>query len=238
MSDYFEAPQPAIIIAQSRSGSTFLSHCLDSHYDIGCERDGPFGPHRYWQKLGASHRELARALWCRGGYRVSMFKVTARQVKNGFITPEMLKEVRPKVINLHRENILKALVSATLSTAAYHGEIDHPLQTYETVPQREVALDCTMLVDEIEAYRAKLDKMRQLLAGLGLEVLDLSYEQLTGGKEVEQLPIDITRTICEFLGVAVMPLYARLKKLNPAPIITNRDEIEATLKDTPYRWML
>jgi hypothetical protein len=232
---YLDPPQPAILIAQSRSGSVFLSHCLDSHYQIGCDRGEPFN-HRFpWQRLGVPHRDLAAALWRRQGYRVTMFKVSYRQFKNGFITPELLQEFRPKIIHLYRLNVLRAIISSALSTLTVDGKINHPLHTYEPVVQQEVELDCSTLLEEIEDYLAKVNRIRNVLAEF--DVLELNYEQITKGS-TGRLSKSITNNICKFLGVDKGVMGAELVRLNPNPTITNQVEVKDTLAETPYRWML
>ena len=72
MSDYYQ-PTPFAIVAASRSGGTFLTHCLDSHPQVSCERDSPLdeaGPWLTW--LDVSERAILRALWGRGGYRAAV----------------------------------------------------------------------------------------------------------------------------------------------------------------------
>jgi hypothetical protein len=232
---YFDPAQPAILIAPSRSGSVFLSHCLDSHYQIGCERGEPFNPRFPWQKLGVPHRDLALALWRRRGYRVTMFKVSYRQFRNGFVTLDLLLEFRPKVIHLHRMNVLEAIISAQLTTLSVAGKTDHPMHTYEPVAQRELELNCSTLIDQIKAYRGKVELMRMVLAEF--DVLELEYETITKGSTA-QLPRSVAGMTCDFLDVDRRPMGAELARLNPNPIITNRAEVEETLAGTPYGWML
>jgi hypothetical protein len=232
---YFDPPQPAILIAPSRSGSVFLSHCLDSHYQIGCDRGEPFN-HRFpWQRLGVPHRDLAAALWRRQGYRVTMFKVSYRQLKNGFVTLDLLQEFQPKIIHLYRLNVLAAIISAHLTTLSVAGKIDHPMHTYEPVVQQEVELDCSTLPNDIETYLAKVNRIRNALAEF--DVLELNYEQITKGS-TGRLSKPIANNICKFLGVGKGSMSAELVRLNPNPTITNQAEVEATLAETPYRWML
>lgn len=234
MRNYFDPPQPAIIIAQSRSGSSFLCHCLDSHYQIGCERGELFSLRYGWQKLGVGHRDLIVAFWGRLGYRVSMFKVGYKQIRFGYMTAEILQEFKPKVIHLYRNNVLNAIISRNLGER--ENELKHPVHTYEPVKQQEVEIDCNTLLDNIEEYLQQIDTTRHQLLD-GLEVLELTYEAI--GNNQSLLPQAIANNICQFLGVAGdMSMFSEMVKVNPAPIIMNKEQIRETLKGTGHEWML
>lgn len=235
MNGYFNPPQPAILIAPSRSGSTFLCHCLDSHYQIACERGEPFSPSHNWQRLRADHRKLALALWQREGYRVAMFKASYRQLKNGFVTLDLLREVGPKVIHLHRENIFQAIVSAQLCTATVEGRSGHPVHSYEPVEQQQVEVDCETLVAGIEDYRLRVEQMQQLLSEF--ETLELTYEQVARFPHSQKLYPPVRDRICEFLGVQPTSMGSEMVRVNPAPIILNRARVKSTL-GKEYGWML
>jgi hypothetical protein len=77
---------------------------------------------------------------------------------------DLLKEVKPLVIHLYRENVLEALISSQLCTAAMKDDGDYPVHSYEPVEQQEVEVNCKTLVGEIESYLSKVDWMQKLLA--------------------------------------------------------------------------
>ena len=234
--EYYSDPQAAIVIAQSRSGSTFLCHCLDSHPQIGCERGGPFDTRfNKWHELGVEHRALAAALWRRRGYRVSMFKVTQRQFKNGYMTTDVLREFQPKIIYRHRVNVFNALVSSVLATASRDGKASGPIHTYQAVKQQEIKIDCDSLIDRIEVYLQRTEAMRQVLSEFD-DVLELTYERIvTGGSP--RLAIQAIDKICTFLGVDWHEMQSETVKINTAPIISNEGQVKYTLRDTAYDWM-
>ena len=216
--NYTDPPTPAILIAHSRSGSTFLSHCLDSHPQICCERGGPFNPAHGWLKTGISHRNLARALWSRQGCRVSMFRITQRQFKNGYVTLDTLREFKPKVVYLSRRNILQAFVSSELAMATTKGESTHPLHSYEPVKQQELTLDCDTLIDRLENYEQRTTKALETLAGL--KVLQLAYEDIIS-PDHSGLAESVVGLITDFLEVDRFLMTSELKKVNTQPDILN-----------------
>ena len=233
--NYYDDPQPALIIAQSRSGSTFLCHCLDSHLQICCERGGPFDTHfNKWHTLGVSHRDLARVLWQRRGYQVSAFKITQRQFKNGYVTLGTVREFQPKIIYLHRLNVLKALISSELATAFRDGKGNHPIHSYKQQRQQSIKLDCSTLVNKIDDYLQRTETTIKALSEFDL--LALNYEEITRNKRGLQKPIGLN--ICEFLNVPYKPMASETIKVNSKPIITNLDKVTKTLKGTGHEWML
>ena len=232
--DYYQ-PQKAVVVAPSRSGGTWLCHCLDSHYQIGCERDEPLSPRRSFAKLNAYHGEIMNALWDRGGYRVTMFKVTYRQL--GDTGPEILQHNKVKVVHLYRRNGLRVLVSSLVNTAAVNGEIDYPLHSFEATEAQRVTVNAGALVTEIERYLDNIELVTRQLAGL--LVKELHYEQLIGRDGGMRL--DRQYELCKFFDIIPMPMRSDMVRLNPEPLnelIANYGDVEAVLKPTKYRWML
>lgn len=234
--NYTDLPQPAILIAHSRSGSTFLSHCLDSHPQICCERGGPFNPAHTWLKTGISNHNLAWALWERQGCRVSMFRITQRQFKNGYVTLETMREFEPKVIYLSRKNILRAFISSQLATAAVQGELNHPLHSYKAVEQQELTLDCDGLLEKIRDYEKRTKHTLKTLSEFPL--LHLTYEDITPMDDSGELPDEAANNITGFLDVCNCPMKSDLKKVNTKPVVKNWDDIVGVLGDTEYEWMV
>lgn len=232
---YTDLPQPAILIAHSRSGSTFLSHCLDSHPQICCERGGPFNMAHTWLKTGISHHDLAMALWQREGCLVSMFRITQRQFKNGYVTMETLREFQPKILYLSRRNVLRAFISSELATASVRGKSSHPLHSYQPVDQQELALDCATLVTRIDDYFARTEATLNTLSEFGL--LHLTYEEITT-PDSSKLAEPAAAKIVDFLGVNYAPMGCEMVKINSAPVIVNWPEVVDTLAGTDYEWML
>jgi hypothetical protein len=233
--NYFDLPQPALVIAPSRSGATFLCHCLDSHFQIACERSEPFGELFYWHHLGINHRDLAIALWQRIGYRASMFKLSYRQLRNGYITTETIKEFNPKIIHLHRLNIFEAIVSATLNTLVRDGKLDHPMHTYEPVEQQSIKINCNTLLADIEGYAYRVTRMQQALDAL--DTIEVTYEEITS--DGMTLPEKVAGRICDFLGVNNdMVMFSELTRLNYAPEIVNIEKVKKVLAGTGHEWML
>lgn len=231
-SAYFN-PLPAALVSTNRSGSTLLLHCLDSHPQIGCERNEPLSPREPWARLKVKRHDLMRVLWRRGGYRVSMFKLTYRQLR--WVGTEILQENEVRLLHLHRRNALRVIVSSIINTAVVRGEMEHPPHSFEPVlAVATVHLEPEAFVTSCHNYLDKVRAMRRLLKGLGLPVLYLKYADLVGeeGREVSQLPAETAARICQHLGVDQAPLFSQTRRINPRPlaeIVENWEEVRGAV---------
>jgi hypothetical protein len=231
--DYFN-PRPAVLVAASRSGSTFLLHCLDSHPQIGCERVEPLCPKRVWRTMGMDRHDLMRVFWQRPGYRVSMFKLSYRQFR--WAKPPIFKEYKPLILHLYRGNVLRVVVSSIINTAAVAGELAYPIHSFEeaTKPTR-LKLDPADFLARCRKYTGNVEKMIAELSALELPVLHLTYEDLIGyaGGLMTTLDRMATFRICDFLQVRVTQMISETKRVNPWPlaeIVKNWGEVEAAIR--------
>ena len=217
--DYYQ-PRPAVVVATNRSGSTFLLNCLDSHPQIGCERGEPLDPRGVWQEMlpEVNRERLMRLLWRRPGYRVAMFKLSYKHVR--WVGTEILQRERPRIIHLHRSNVLRMGVSAVINTAAMRGELQHATHTFEAVPPVKVRVEVDRFIKGCRTYLNKVRGMRKQLKRLGLPLLILTYEELVGyeGNETDEIISGTADTICQFLEVDSLPLISYTRRVNPQPL--------------------
>jgi len=240
MSNYY-APRPAVLVGSSRSGSTFLLHCLDSHPEIGCERVDPLNPLRNWSRHMRNVPEcnLLKALWARPGYGVAMFKLSYKQV--AWVGLNFLKEHKPHIIHLHRSNPLRVYVSSVINTASIAGEMNHPTHSLEPVTEvTTVRLEPEKLLRRCRRYIRKVKKMRKRLKSLGLPIMVLTYEHIIGGEGegVTHLKPEAREKVCDFLGVQDRhPMFSLTRRINPSPlseIVENWGEVEAAVKGSEF----
>ena len=242
MKDEWMNPRPALLVAASRSGGTFLAHCLDSHIDIGCERGEPLHRDHIWQDYSTfSANDLLRQMLGRPGYRVSMCKVSYRQLD--LIALTSLQEDRVSLIHLCRENVVRIVASALINTMAHKGEIDHPIHSFQRPPPVTLLADIDHFLAECARYEASVDAMLVHLRGLSSPLLELTYEQVIGegwadAKSVVPQAGDV---ICDFLLVGRQSLRASLKRINPYPlsmIFTNWTDLAPALSAAGYgQWV-
>jgi len=235
VNDYFN-PKPAVLIATSRSGSTMLMHCLDSHPQIGCERYEPLNSDGPWMKRTDNNRKaVMRILWERPGYQVAMFKMTYRHIK--WIGFDLFYTYNPVIIHLHRDNSLRAILSSMINTAAVKGELDYVSHSYEPLPPPKIEVPLKKLWMELDKYETAVKNMRKQLKETGFPITYLTYEQLTNNQHVFRLPADVESVIYSALRVDDYPMTNQLVKLNSYPLnetIVNWDEVREEFSNTHY----
>lgn len=229
----YHKPRKAVLISTSRSGSTFLLNCLDSHPQIGCERSEPLSPSSAWADLKVDRHELMRVLWRRAGYRVAMFKLSYRQLK--WVGTDILQTEGVSIIHLHRRNALRVIVSSAINTAAVAGEIDHPTHSFAPVTPVGIRLEPAEVVAALEKYRKDTKIVTKRIRSLGLPFLLLTYDDLVGrdGREVSHLPKETNDLITHFLGVAPTRMFSETKRINPHPlseIVENWSEVRRAIE--------
>lgn len=224
MSAYYQ-PVPFLVIATSRSGGTFLTHCLDSHPQISCERDSPLDPASYWREwlsfegIGSvNEADLLHALWCRSGYHVAGFKLSYRQARR--VGLEWLAtSVNGKVIHLYRASPVRTVLSSCINTAVQQGGLRHPVHTYETVMEpARITVDAGWFLSECHRYVENVDAMMaSLTETCDGSWLSLSYDIIVGGEgnEAERMPEAVAWALCSWLGVERQSLTSGLRRVNP-----------------------
>jgi len=221
----------AVIIAANRSGGTFLSHALDSHPLIVCERDEPLHRRSPYARAGLDIRATRDLIWSREQSAVNMFKVSYSQfLGKGDVFPKIF-EVKPHIIHLYRDNLLAAGLSEVLRR-----ERGFPTHHINRIPGKSpspVSLNPITVADMIEKYILDRAKVRNKLKQIGSPTIEISYVDITGGEGESVYGVKSNRQICIFLDVYVTPLMAQyVHKVNPSikSNITNLDEIVVDVK--------
>ncbi len=222
--------QPAVIVADIRSGGTFLAHCLSNHPQIFCDRGESLHRFSVWHTyLKIRSVDLLHCLLHMQGYCISMCKLTYTQAFHDSVW-DYLGELQPRVIWLRRENVIRQAVSALLNKLARGGEIVRPQHTFESVPPARVAISPEMI---IEAAREMIQQDQAARARLGnLKTrLEMTYAEMIGNEQAapDGLTEKAARRLCEFLGVRTISLSCELKRVNPAPLrdtLTNWPDVE------------
>ena len=232
--------RPAILIAHTRSGGTFLAHCLSTHPDIFCPRGEPLLPAHSWRQSLPSHVPSSAILGCilnAFHYEVGMCRITYVQTN-----PEVcdyLCSVEAKVILLERQNILRCAVSQTIMNMTSREEIEYPLHSTQTVELPGVTLRALAVLERCRWQAEWHTKMHKMTRGLKLRVLRLTYADIVGGEMVnaDRLPLSVTERITSFLGVEQYPMLSPLRAVSPRPlrdIVTNWDELKAVIQTSEF----
>lgn len=235
--------RPAVIIANIRSGGTFLAHCLSNHPQVFCDRSEGLHHQSIWHAhLSTDRPEVLWVLTHQPGYQVSMVKLTYFQAFKGEVSG-WIGQTDPLVLWLGRENKIRQAVSVILNRWARRGRIKRPQHTFTQPAAVRVAIPPEMILRWARRL-AQLDGFAQDRLGGNPRVLRLTYAQVVGGElaQASHLPIGTGRRICEFLGVrAFDAMTCDLKRVNPLPLrrmLRNWDEVRVGVARSEFKGCL
>ena len=211
---------PAVIIANVRSGGTFLSHYLSNHPDIFCDRGESLHHLSIWHTYLTSDRvKLLHCLTHMTGWHVSMCKLVYGQAFQPDVWAYLVK-TKPHVIHLTRRNVVRQAVSALINRSVRSGQHAqvHPAHTVEDVPGVKISLTPDSILELARGLATQDRQSTKALAAFP-NVLSLDYASLGGeGTTVARIPTKVGQTICTFLGVPYHAMSCELKRVNPQPL--------------------
>ena len=133
-------------------------------------------------------------------------------------------------IMLVRKNILRIIVSSQISFKIQRWHIDKA----ENQELLKINIRSDNILNILAKHKTYIQETEKAL--IGRNVLKLNYED-----DIENDPKKAYLRICDFIGIKPQKVVVNLFKTNPFPlpdIIINFAEIERTLKNTAYEWML
>lgn len=237
--------KPAVIITHTRSGGTFLSHCLSNHPQIAGERGEPLHWENMWQYEipGIIDRVILKLTLEKQGYAVGLCKLCYAQVSAD--AWQYLTQNGAAIIHLVRENVLRAVVSyyATELSRTTEKYASYPVHTYQSCVPPRFAMLASLVLERCAELRTEQRAWATRLLGSGLPVMAITYAEMVGGEghEAVAIPPDLTTRLCDFLGVERRGLSAATRRVNPAPlsaILTNWSEVQAQIASSEFAYCL
>ena len=230
---------PAMIIAHTRSGGTFLATGLSNHPQIFCPRGEPLLRGMEWgEALGdVSDTEILDCITSAALYKIGMCKITYRQVTEKIV--EYLRELGAPVLHLVRENYLRVAVSQIITGRVCSGGLDHKAHSFDVLDAPRVNIDPERVLQRCADMDQRVRGMRETLDGL--RVLPLTYSQLVGGEGREAQEIKCGDGICDFLGVDRYPMPVQLRRVNRyslGAMIENWGEVRRAVKKSQWAMFL
>jgi len=220
----------AVIIANKRTGGTFLSWCLSNHPNIHCERGEILHPrHPMRAYMVGSNLEWIKMILSAQFYQVSMCKLVYDQA----LVPDIwnyLCEIQPHIVWLRRENLLRQAVSLYLAKFARR------IHSYADPPAEKIQIETNALIATMAGLEEYNQTMEEALGAME-HVLPVTYAEITGTDNASEMNETAGRRVCAFLGVSYYPMRTALKRVNPFPLcetLSNWTEIETALKDTRF----
>lgn len=235
--------QPFLIIAQKRSGGTYLTHCLSNHPRVFCDRGESMHHLAIWRK----HLEavdVLHVLTHQEGYNSSGFRMVYSQAFDKALWPLITDVIKPKIIWLTRANKLRQGVSICVNRMIRMKELPyHPVHSFKyhepprfTVAPKRILKTCRSVVrgDSVAGKR---------IIRSGLDHLPLTYSELVGGEGNTQrcLAEPAIVKLCSFLGMNTYPLCCDLVRVHAHPLrimFDNWNEIESAVSDSEFaKWL-
>jgi len=233
--DLTRNPTKFMIIAGVRSGGTLLAHSLDSHPLIFCARGEPMHARSEWGYVGIT--QTLDILTNLTGYMASGLKIQNDQITYGTIQ-EYLRTHELKYIRLTRENLVHQAISWEINKLSRSGSLEIPQHSFTKVEPSKFELSAERIVEVCQTLEVSNILVSLKLKELNLEPLEITYEQLThGAVMIQEIPYELTGTLCNHLGVGREPLRNFLYRINALPYsetIINWNEIMEKVATTEY----
>ena len=231
-------PQPAVIISQARSGSSFLTERLSNHPDIFCSRGEPMHTRSVWANFVSV--DLLRCLLHQQFYAVSMCELTRRQAFGAFW--DYLTLIQPKAILLSRENVVRQVAEIMLAELNKRGKIQQPRHTMVSSPRVQVRLASDVLLKRARSY-ARATVVAHERCQVFSRLLEITYADIVGGERIDAGSIaqPTSGRICSFLGVPPLTMTGRSRAINPyslREILLNWDEVQKAVAQSELAYCL
>jgi len=227
------------ILAEPRSGSSWLLETLNSHRDIALESElynqAIYGEVKSFQqiekeKLGTCIAYLENKL-ARERKKYTGCKILINQLR--FISPDFPRYFienyrQAHFIFLLRENAVSAQISLTI---AHRHQIWHCTKD-EDIKKKKVHIRPPELYTNLERFRELKETAWKLLEDYEVNRIRLTYEELFADKDA------VIKRICKFLNIpAGRIVFSTEKKGNPfrpEEIIENYEEVKEYLEKYPH----
>ena len=242
--DAVEKVKKFVILAVSRSGSTWLADLLDSHPDIVCYDEilSPWpdtagnsvirhikmdGQESFFDYLDGVYGDTEAVAV---GYKqVDKLSLMCRRTEEW---KRYIVERNVSLICLTRRNLLNSVIS---SLAIAHGGYVHYLEP-QRVDRARIHTSASDILDLMCKRFSRTEKLYKLFAPEGPPRLNVTYEQLLNEEGI----LDI---IQDFLGVERRSLSSKLLKGNPykqSDMLVHYDELAELIRrhEPDWEWML
>lgn len=224
---------PFLILAHVRTGGTFCAHALSNHPQVYCDRGETLHHLSAWRQAGVPARKIMAAIWAMDGYHAAGFRAIYRQAFHPRVWP-MIQAIGPRIIHLIRENVARQGVSYGYQQMVRQGRIPfHPVHSFaERIPE-PVEVDPAELVAYAVKVRDEMQAGAARLAEYPGQVLQMTYEEMTGEHTASWMALGVGDRIADFLGVRHRVMGVDLRRDFPVPMalwFSNWRDVRRALK--------
>lgn len=235
-----EAPEPKFFIfAQGRTGSKLLTDLLNAHPRVHCDKE-IFNSSFY---LGSSHLFFpyrlveGKAKFYKNkiyGFKDKVYQIEYQQnISDSLNFVHYLFRNNWKIIYIKRKNIFKHALSNYIANK--RGQF-HAYKEGKEPEFGKLHIEPQELIERMEKRRKFQEKEAEILEGV--EHLSLIYEEDLNNPGNQQ---KTANRIFDYLGLKHVKVSTRFKKVNTRSnrdLISNYDQIEKILRDSPYEVFL
>ena len=208
-------PNPAIVVADCRTGGSFFCTCLSNHPAIFCERGEVLHWQSEWLHTISDAKDRLNLVFRQAWYEASMCKILSRHALEGKLWEFLKSYSDMKIIFLEREDILAQALSWEMNVIIRgQGGSSH---SFFGRDKTKYKLDPEKVIWRYDSIVNRLVRSREILEEATIPVLYLTYEQLTGGRETFKIESKVANEICTFLGVEYWSLFTRMNKMHTVP---------------------
>jgi len=230
--------RPAIIVGERRAGGTLMACCLSNHPEIYCDRWEPLNSGSLWYRMFPDDVDRLHLLLHQPYYKVSMCKLLPQHTWREPVARYLERQRPPiRIVHVYRQNILAQAVSCVINVQSRKYTMGHPTHVFGAV---ELAPAVLNPADVVAWCKASLNHHRQATnwaSRMKRPVLRVSYEEMTGNADTEQLPEGLSHRICKFLDVSKEVLYTRMHKVHSpelSMVVANWSEVMKAIKQSDY----
>lgn len=245
-----------VVVANKRTGSTFLQEALSSHPQIKCwdelflirgaQKTGKRRGQYLYRYMKNNHKYNIKDYieWVHNTKPDKSVGFRLMYPQNDYWNAlDTIMKSKTPIIHLVRENLLSVVLSK---------------KTKGLFEVKKMYFDPKNIVDEMKSIEKKYQQYYNKLKN-HKNLITLKYEEIIGRTEGDKgetqkfgafnlksdmktyIPMDISEKICNFLDVEPMELYCNVTKKNspdPWDYIENKDEIKRVLKSEGYgKWV-
>jgi len=207
-----------VILAHVRTGGTFCAHALSNHPQVYCDRGETLHHGSAWRKARIPVEAILGAIWGADGYHAAGFRAIYTQAYHDAVWP-LIETERAWIIHLTRENVTRQAVSNAYQQMVRHGTLPYyAVHSFEERRPEPVEADVTMIVGYARRIRREVREGAARLACYEEPVLEVTYEEMTGGAGATEMVEAVAYRIEDFLEVERARLPVALKRDFPVPM--------------------
>jgi len=215
----YDCGTPFLIVADPRTGGTFLSTCLGSHPDIYCHRKEVLHPRDTPRQVvpRLAPLQLARIFLEQQAWEACGIKLIYKQVAPVFL--RYIQEEDGVLIFLERKNAIRVAISRE-ATRQYKedAKVNYPYTRREPGRPNPIAVEANRIIQVARTYRARTQQMHDRLRDEGIPYKHILYEEMLDPDDPHRMDKELGYELCARLGASKRVLRCKYYPSAPVPL--------------------